>query len=199
MNLQIHLIESLLNMQDVLGRHLDQTATVSPKRPHGADESRRSETGTEQADRVEVLKPLAIGDIGLPPRYVLHVLCVDQIDFQASRFQDLGKGNPINAGRLHRHGMNAAVHEPVGQRMQIASEGGKLRTGCGSRSALTAPYNSLAPTSMPAASGCKTGSVSHLLLPFLAICSSHQAGRMPGVRTQNKLPIEIVAGNRQTS
>src|ERR1035437_9932215 len=76
---------------------------------------------------------------------------------------------------------------------------GKLRTGCGSRSAPTATYNSLAPTSLPAASGCRTGSVSHLLLPFLAICSSDHAGRMPGARTQSKLPIEIVDGNRQTS
>jgi transposase len=52
---------------------------------------------------------------------------------------------------------------------------------------------------IPAASGCRTGSVSHLLLPFLAICSSDHAGRMPGARTQSKLPIEIVAGNRQPS
>jgi hypothetical protein len=76
---------------------------------------------------------------------------------------------------------------------------GKLRTECGSRSALTATYNSLAPTSIPAASGCRTGSESHLLLPFLAICSSDHAGRMPGARTQSKLPIEIVVDNRQTS
>ena len=41
--------------------------------------------------------------------------------------------------------------------------------------------------------------MSHLLLPFLAICSSDHAGRMPGVRTQSKLPIEIVAGNQRTS
>src|SRR6201998_1951284 len=30
-------------------------------------------------------------------------------------------------------------------------------------------------------------------------CSSDHAGRMPGARTQSKLPIEIVAGNRRTS
>src|ERR1700761_770498 len=74
---------------------------------------------------------------------------------------------------------------------------GKLRAEWGSRSALTATYNSLAPTSMPAASGCRTGSVSHLLLSFLAICSSHHAYRMPGAGTQSNLPIEIVVGNRQ--
>src|ERR1035438_9836982 len=56
-----------------------------------------------------------------------------------------------------------------------------------------------ASTKVPAASGCRIGSVSHLLLPFLAICSSDQAGRMHGVRTQSKLPIEIVAGIRQPS
>ena len=41
--------------------------------------------------------------------------------------------------------------------------------------------------------------MSHLLLLFLAICSSDHAGPMPGARAQSKLPIEIVTGNRQTS
>ena len=71
--------------------------------------------------------------------------------------------------------------------------------GCESRSALTATYNSLAPTSMPAASGCRTGNASHLLLPFLIMCSSDMPVGCPGARTQSKLPIEIVVGNRQTS
>jgi hypothetical protein len=138
---------------------------------------------------------LAIGDIGLPAWHILHVLCVDEVNFKTARFQDLVNGNPVNACRLHRHGANPTLHKPVGQRMQIASEAGKAADGLRSRSALTATYNSLAPTSMPAASGCRTGSVSHLLLLFLAICSSDHAGRMPGERTQSKLPIEIVAGN----
>jgi hypothetical protein len=61
---------------------------------------------------------------------------------------------------------------------------GKLRTGSGSRSALTATYSSLAPTSIPAASGCNIPSVSNLLLPLLAICSSEVAARMPGETEQ---------------
>jgi hypothetical protein len=117
MNLQVHLIESLLHMQDVLGRHLDQTATVSSKRPHGADESRRSETGTKQANRVEELEPLAIGDISLPAWHVFHVLRVDEVNFETACFQDLVNGNPVNACRLHRHGANPTLHKPVGQRM----------------------------------------------------------------------------------
>jgi hypothetical protein len=63
-------------VQDVLSRHLNQDAAMPPERSHGADESGRSETSTEQANRVEILEPLAIGDIGLPARYVLYVLCV---------------------------------------------------------------------------------------------------------------------------
>jgi hypothetical protein len=66
---------------------------------------------------VEVLEPLAIGDIGLPARYVLYVLCVDQIDFESARFQDLIDRNPVDTGRLHRHRTNPALHKPVGQRM----------------------------------------------------------------------------------
>jgi hypothetical protein len=61
---------------------------------YGADESRRSETGTELANRVQVLEPLAIGDIGLPTWHVLHVLCVNEVNFEAARFQDLGKRVP---------------------------------------------------------------------------------------------------------
>jgi hypothetical protein len=49
---------------------------------------------------------------------------------------------------------------------------GKLRTGWASRSALTATNNSFAPTSMPAASGCKIGNSWHRFCDFFAIGSS---------------------------
>ncbi len=49
---------------------------------------------------------------------------------------------------------------------------GKLRIGCGSRSALTATNNSLAPTSMPAACGCKIGNSSHRFFDLFTIGSS---------------------------
>jgi hypothetical protein len=78
---------------------------------------------------MQVLEPLAIGDVGLPAWHVLHVLCVDEVNFKAARFQDLVNGNPVNACRLHRHGANPTLHKPVGQRMQIASEAGKAADG----------------------------------------------------------------------
>jgi hypothetical protein len=43
----------------------------------------------------------------------------------------------------------------------------------------------------------KDCSVSHVLLLFLATCSSDHAARTPGARAQSKLPIEIVAGTAE--
>src|SRR5216683_934764 len=51
----------------------------------------------------------------------------------------------------------------------------------GSRSALTATNNSLTPTSIPAASGCKMGNSSHPFFDLFAIGSS-STGRVPMVR-----------------
>jgi hypothetical protein len=53
------------------------------------------------------------------------MLCVDEVNLETACFQDLVNGNPVNAGRLHRYRPNPALREPVCQRVQIASEGGK--------------------------------------------------------------------------
>ena len=68
---------------------------------------------------------------------------------------------------------------------------GKLRTGWGPRSGLTAINNSLALTSMPAASGCKMGNCSHRFFALFALAPP-RTGRMPNPRIRSKLPIEIV-------
>jgi hypothetical protein len=47
MNLKVHLVESLLHMQDVLSCHLDQAAAMSPKRSYGTYESWSSKAGTQ--------------------------------------------------------------------------------------------------------------------------------------------------------
>jgi hypothetical protein len=104
---------------------------MSPERSYGADESRWPETGTEQSNRMQVLEPLAIGYVCLPARNVFHVLCVDQIDLESPRFEDLLDRNPVHAGRLHRDRMNPALLQPVGKGLQIASESGKAADGAG--------------------------------------------------------------------
>jgi outer membrane protein assembly factor BamA len=61
----------------------------------------------------------------------LHVLCVDQIELESPSFQDLVDRNPIHARRLHRARTSPALLQPVGQRMQIASERGETADGVG--------------------------------------------------------------------
>ena len=77
-NLEIHLIKRFLHVQHMLCRHLDQTAAVSPERANSADEAGRTETGTQQTHRMEVLKPLAIGYVGFPAGNILYVLRIDE-------------------------------------------------------------------------------------------------------------------------
>ena len=85
MDLKVHLIKSFLHVQDMLCCHLDQAVAVSPKRTNRANESRRTEAGTQQSYRMEVLKPLAIGNVGLPAWNILHMLRVDKAHLQPTR------------------------------------------------------------------------------------------------------------------
>jgi hypothetical protein len=78
MNLEIHLLKRFLHVQNMLCCHLDQTAAVSPERADSTDEPRRTETGTQQTHRMEVLKPLAVGDVGFPAGNILYVLRIDE-------------------------------------------------------------------------------------------------------------------------
>jgi hypothetical protein len=77
MDLQVHLIQRLLDMHDVLSRHLDQAAAVPPESAYSTDHAWRAEARSEQTDRVQVLEPLAIGDVRFASWHVLHMLCVD--------------------------------------------------------------------------------------------------------------------------
>ena len=97
-DLQVHLIQRLLDMHDVLSRHLDQAAAMPPESPYSADHPRRTEARSQQTDRVQVLEPLAIGDVRFASWHVLHVLCVDQADLEAASFKYLIDRNPVDAG-----------------------------------------------------------------------------------------------------
>src|SRR5882762_10551636 len=74
---------------------------------------------------MQILKPLTIEDVGLATGNVMHMLSIDQMDFDAARFQDLKQRYPVDAGRFHRHRVHTASLKPVRQLVQILSESRK--------------------------------------------------------------------------
>src|SRR5258707_391302 len=100
-------------MQDVLRRHFNEACPVAPQRANRANHSWGTKAGSQQAYGVEILNPLAIGDVALSAWNVLEVMCVDQEDFDAAGLQDLVHRNPVHTGGLHCHGANTAALKPI--------------------------------------------------------------------------------------
>lgn len=59
-----------------------------------ADLLRWLERSLQQAHRMQVLQPLAIGYVGLSSGHVLHMTRIDQAYLEAALFQDLQQRNP---------------------------------------------------------------------------------------------------------
>lgn len=66
---------------------------------------------------MEILEPLAVEDVSFAAGDIFDVSGVDQTYLEASFFQDLEQGDPIDAGGLHRDGLDLAGSEPIGQSM----------------------------------------------------------------------------------
>jgi len=81
---------------------------------------------------VELLQPLAIGHIALAAAHIVHVAGVDQYHLEAARLEDLIDRNPIDPGRFHRHGLDLALRQPVGQAVKVSGEGAELTHWLGS-------------------------------------------------------------------
>ena len=65
-----------------------------------------------------MLDPLAVEDVGLATGDILDVTGVDEEDLKAALLEDLKDGDPVDAGGLHGHGVDATGQEPIGQSMQ---------------------------------------------------------------------------------
>src|SRR5437870_4217371 len=74
---------------------------------------------------MQILKPLAIENIGFAARNVMNMLSIYQMNFNASSLQDLKQRNPIDTGRFHGDRVHAALLNPVGQGVEILGKRGK--------------------------------------------------------------------------
>ena len=109
MKLQVHLIQRFLHVLDMAGRHIDEAGPMSQQRPDSADVLRRTEGCTQQANRMQVLQPLTVGNVRASSRDVLDVLRIHKINLQPASFQNLHQWNPVNPGGFHRNRANAAL------------------------------------------------------------------------------------------
>ena len=145
-----------MHMEDVGGAMLDELSAVAEEGTEGTHLGVGAEGGVEEAEGVELADPLAVGEVGLASGDVLDVGSVDQVDLEAAPFQEFEDGNPIDAGGLHRHGVHAAILEPVGESCRSGVKVAKRRTVSPGRSGRTAAQISREPMSRPAALGWMT-------------------------------------------
>ena len=68
------------------------------------------------------LEPLAVLDIRLPARDVLHVPGIDQAHVEPAGLQALVERKPVHAGGLHGDGGHAALREPIREGVQVLRE-----------------------------------------------------------------------------
>jgi len=69
---------------------------------------------------MEFLQPLTILHVRLAPGHFACVMGIDQPNIKATLFEHFEKGNPVDAGRLHHHGLNLTLSQPLGQGVEIS-------------------------------------------------------------------------------
>ncbi len=123
---QVHLPQRLLHVPDAIGRLGDQALALTQIGPQRHQRLRRPEGPAQQAIAVQLLQPLAVQHVALAAGNVAHVTGIDQHHLQPAPLQDLVQRNPLDPGRLHRHRLDAELHQPVRQTMQVTAEAGEL-------------------------------------------------------------------------
>jgi hypothetical protein len=157
-SLDMHLLQRVLHRLDRRGavlKHGGPMAQVGPSRaPLGLGATRSA----QQATGMPGLKPLAIHHIALAPRHMLEMARLDQVHLEAPGLQHFIDGEPIDAGRFHRHRLHPARAQPRGQRLEGWRNVPKGRTGWASRSSGTHAQTSSRPLAKPVARGLTQGS-----------------------------------------
>src|SRR4051794_5844031 len=76
----------------------------------------------KQANRMQILQPLAVRHIRFTARYIFRMAGIHQPDAKAMVFQDLEQWNPKHTGGLHYDTLNATLLQPGGDLLKFASE-----------------------------------------------------------------------------
>jgi hypothetical protein len=123
--LDVHELEGLLHVEDVRRTMLDELRAMSEERAEDAHLIVRSEGAGQQAKGMKSLQPLGVVVIGFAAGHDLEVARIDQVDADRGCLQHLVDGDPVDASRFHRDGVDVVVEQPGHQLLQIGREGGE--------------------------------------------------------------------------
>jgi hypothetical protein len=84
----------------------------------------------QQPVLVQLLEPLRVIHVRLPSRHLLDIAGIDQHDFEPAGLKDLEHGNPVHTRGLHRDGRDTDGVQPVGERVQVTTEGAERPDRC---------------------------------------------------------------------
>jgi hypothetical protein len=129
--LNVHLCERFLEVVDAAACSANEGVAMTKNGAHCTDLVGGAEAGTQEADGMKILEPLAVLNIGLTAWEIFAVTCVDEADFDAGALEDLEERNPIDAGGLHGDGSDVTLEQPVTQSEEILGEGGEGTNGMG--------------------------------------------------------------------
>jgi hypothetical protein len=115
-------VQGFLHVLDVSGAVAQEHIALTGDGAEAADLFGRAEGGSKQSVAVELLEPLAIEDIGLFARDVLHMAGINEADLDAGMLEDVIQRNPVDAGGFHGHTTDVTRTEPVGKLVQIPGE-----------------------------------------------------------------------------
>ncbi len=71
---------------------------------------------------MQLLEPLRVIDVRLPPWHLLDVAGIDQHDLEAASLKDLEYGNPVHARGFHGDRRDPDGMQPVGERVQVTTK-----------------------------------------------------------------------------
>ena len=120
--LEVHLGQRLLHVLNMRGRILEQTLALTYVGTQRDEMTFGPKAGAQQTVRMKPLQPLCIADVGFAPGHVLGVAGIDKEHRKATGVEKLVDRNPVDAGRFHRDGLDAAFCKPSCQPMQIGRE-----------------------------------------------------------------------------
>jgi hypothetical protein len=126
MQLEIHQGQGLLHAMHAGSRGFNQGLAVAHIAAQRYDRTVWTEAGMEQAHAMQFLQPLAVLDVSLASAHVVHVMGIDQHHLQPALLQHFVEWDPIDPGRLHRHGLDATLHQPVSQVVEVGGGGAEF-------------------------------------------------------------------------